>query len=602
MIYRFLIGVALLGCLFSTYVLGGDPRSFMPVKVTGQDNATDADVTAVGGKNRLEVNSSRTWTLLNSTDSVNAVQSGTWTTGRTWTLSNGSDSIAAVQSGTWNITNISGTISLPTGAATSALQTTGNTSLSSIDSKTPSLGQTTMAGSVPVAIASNQSAIPVSQSGTWTTGRTWSLLNTTDSVNAVQSGTWTTGRTWTLSSGTDSVAATQSGTWNITNITGTVSLPTGAATSALQTTGNTSLASIDTKTPALGQALMAASVPVTIASNQSAVKVDGSAVTQPVSGTVTANQGTSPWVTSRNWTLSSGTDSIAAVQSGTWNITNITGTVSLPTGAATSALQTTGNTSLSSIDGKTPTLGQKTMAGSTPVVIASDQTTIPVSMSGQSAINRQDVSGAKTTSGNSGALDSQGLEQLAALVSVSAFSGTSPTAQVHLQYSDDNATWFTLYDTVKFTTTGTSTMNIVRMSHKYYRYSWDITGTTPSVTISVWTTIKAVQTSRASRRFFYADIDLSTLGASSSTFVADDCRNVAVQYMRGADGGSNATVQVFSSIDQINWFSQTGNLAANVNSSNNTTFSNQAWPYWNIEVTAKSNPGTRTLDIAWSCN
>lgn len=39
-------------------------------------------------------------------------------------------------------------------------------------------------------------------------------------------------------------------------------LPTGAATSAKQDTGNTSVASIDTKTPALGQALAAASVPV----------------------------------------------------------------------------------------------------------------------------------------------------------------------------------------------------------------------------------------------------------------------------------------------------------------------------------------------------
>jgi hypothetical protein len=40
------------------------------------------------------------------------------------------------------------------------------------------------------------------------------------------------------------VAATQSGTWNITNISGTVSLPTGAATSANQSTANTSLATI----------------------------------------------------------------------------------------------------------------------------------------------------------------------------------------------------------------------------------------------------------------------------------------------------------------------------------------------------------------------
>jgi hypothetical protein len=50
-------------------------------------------------------------------------------------------------------------------------------------------------------------------------------------------------------------------------------LPTGAATSALQTTGNTSLASIDAKNPAL----VSGRVPV-----------DGSGVTQPVSGTVTA--------------------------------------------------------------------------------------------------------------------------------------------------------------------------------------------------------------------------------------------------------------------------------------------------------------------------
>lgn len=51
----------------------------------------------------------------------------------------------------------------------------------------------------------------------------------------------------------------------------------------------------------------------------------------------------------------------------------ITGTVALPTGAATSAKQDTGNTSLASIDGKLGSLGQKTMAASTPVAIASDQ-------------------------------------------------------------------------------------------------------------------------------------------------------------------------------------------------------------------------------------
>lgn len=45
---------------------------------------------------------------------------------------------------------------------------------------------------------------------------------------------------------------------------------------------------------------------------------------------------------------------------------------------ATSQLQVTGNTSVASIDTKTPTIGQKTMANSRPVVLSSDQSSIPV--------------------------------------------------------------------------------------------------------------------------------------------------------------------------------------------------------------------------------
>jgi len=208
---------------------------------------------------------------------------------------------------------------LPTGAATSALQTTGNTSLGVIDTSTAainaklgSLGQKNMAGSAPVVLASDQAAIPV-----------------------------------TISS---------------------AALPAGAATSALQTTGNTSLGTIDTSTAAinaklgsLGQKAMAGSAPVVLASDQSA---------------------------------------IPASQSGTWNINNISGTVSIPTGAATSALQTTGNTSIASVDTKTPTVAQKTMANSSPVVIASDQSAIPVT-NVSNVINRAnyDYSAGNVTTG-----------------------------------------------------------------------------------------------------------------------------------------------------------------------------------------------------------
>ncbi|HEY9705625.1 MAG TPA: hypothetical protein V6C58_24515 [Allocoleopsis sp.] len=60
------------------------------------------------------------------------------------------------------------------------------------------------------------------------------------------------------------------------------------------------------------------------------------------------------------------------------DIRNITGSISLPTGASTAARQDTGNASLGSIDSKLNTLGQKTSALSTPVVVSSDQPAYPV--------------------------------------------------------------------------------------------------------------------------------------------------------------------------------------------------------------------------------
>lgn len=135
--------------------------------------------------------------------------------------------VAATQSGTWNINNISGTISLPTGAAT-------ETTLSALNTKVPSQGQAAMAGSLPVVLPTDQSAIPVTDNGS----------------SLTVDGT---------------VAATQSGTWNINNISGTISLPTGAAT-------ETTLSTFSAKIPALGQTTMSGSLPVTLASNQSDVK------------------------------------------------------------------------------------------------------------------------------------------------------------------------------------------------------------------------------------------------------------------------------------------------------------------------------------------
>lgn len=128
----------------------------------------------------------------------------------------------------------------------------------------------------------------------------------------------------------------------------TLPLPTGASTSALQTTGNTSLASLVAQLPStLGQKTSANSLAVVIAS-----------------------------------------DNVVAISATA---------LPLPAGAATSALQTAGNTTLSAISGQLPlSLGSKLSSASLSVVLASDEI-VPISIAPSTAGALSTVAGSATT-------------------------------------------------------------------------------------------------------------------------------------------------------------------------------------------------------------
>lgn len=314
-------------------------------------------------------------------------QSGLWTTGRTWSLLNTTDSVnvgnfpssfqvsnfpssqnvvvtssslptnAAVESG-GHLASIdtkltaplavTGTISAtnaangPTGSAVpaQATQVAGSDGTNLRSLKVSSSGVLSVDGSgttqpISGTVTANQGGAPWSVSGTVTanagtgtftvgqaTGSNLHVVVDTAPTTAVtQSGTWTVqpGNTanttpWlaTINQGGNSATVTGSNALKVDGsaVTQPISavslpLPTGAATSAKQ--------------PALGTAGFASSDVLSVQgiTSMTPLKVDGSGVTQPVSGTV------------------------AATQSGAWNIGNITGTVSLPIGASTSANQTT---------------------------------------------------------------------------------------------------------------------------------------------------------------------------------------------------------------------------------------------------------------------
>lgn len=78
--------------------------------------------------------------------------------------------VQAVQSGAWSITNISGTISLPTGASTSALQSTINTTLGTPFQAGGSIGNTTFAATQATASSLNAQVVGNIASGSADSG------------------------------------------------------------------------------------------------------------------------------------------------------------------------------------------------------------------------------------------------------------------------------------------------------------------------------------------------------------------------------------------------------------------------------------------------
>ena len=316
-----------------TYVLNGDPATFS-VPVSGS-------FTILPAAAKFQRNGTLTDTALYTTTPAN-------NRGLPVTLLAG-DSLAPVAVGAGNTT--SGTlrfrlvddqtlnVALPSGASTSALQTAGNdtldslltlsgtmdlrlsgivnntgntsSSVDSIDTKTPALGQALSSASVPVVLPASQittltpqtnaltdaqlraSAVPVSVSGGATSANQATEIASLASID---------GKTATLVSGrvpVDGSSVTQPVS------AASLPLPSGAATSALQTSGNASLTSIDAKlgsgtpgvpsasaVPAVQFSDLAASGSLTALNQAVTMNVNGQStfsvqLTGPFTGTVT---------------------------------------------------------------------------------------------------------------------------------------------------------------------------------------------------------------------------------------------------------------------------------------------------------------------------
>jgi hypothetical protein len=346
---------------------------------------------------------------------------------------------------------------LPTGAATEATLATRATEATlatrvadaTVTARLNTLGQKLMVASAPVVIASDQSTLPVSvaalplPTGAATAANQTTLGNQTTKIN---DGTNTAAVTAANALKVDGSAVTQPIS------AASLPLPTGAATEATLLTRATeaTLATraaaaqlpaalvggrLDTNTgawlgstaPTVGQKAMVDSIPVVIASDQE-VNVDvgvpdktaftyGTSVQQPVGGVyqdtaptlAAAESGAARLTQNRAFHTNLRNDAgaetgVAAVPlridpTGTTTQPVSAASLPLPTGAATEATLLT-RVADATVTARLNTLGQKLMAASAPVVLASDQSSIPITAASLPLPAGAATSANQTTLGN----------------------------------------------------------------------------------------------------------------------------------------------------------------------------------------------------------
>lgn len=254
---------------------------------------------------------------------------------------------------------------LPAGAATEATLAAHLTS-ATFTGRINTQGQKSMAASTPVVLASDQSAIPV-------TDNSGSLTVDSPQLPAAL----VAGRLSVDGSGVTQPVSAAS-----------LPLPAGAAT---ETTLGTRLAdaTFTARVNTLGVKVAAASMPVVLASDQAALPVTDNAGSLTVDssqlpgalvgGRLDANNGA--WIGSTAPTVGQKTMAASlpiAIASDQPALPISAAALPLPTGAAT---ETTLGARLAdaTFTGRINTLGQKAMAASMPVVVASDQGALPIS-------------------------------------------------------------------------------------------------------------------------------------------------------------------------------------------------------------------------------
>lgn len=156
-----------------------------------------------------------------------------------------------------------------------------------------------------------------------------------------------------------------------------------------------------------------------------------------------------------------------------------------------------------------------------------------------------------TASWNSGRIFNSP-ESIGAYISITSVSGTTPTLDLSLDESQDGwQTWKSVYQFPRATAATTLTLERTPING-VRRWSWVVTGTTPSFTIDI--KVNAFDTSWTSipRSFFDRTIVANTLNSTTPAYDIEGCKSISAIVSSGAA----TTPGVFTlqlSPDGTNW-------------------------------------------------
>jgi hypothetical protein len=539
---------------------------------------------------------------------------------------------------------ITGTVPLPTSAATSTKQSDGSQKTQLVDGSGNVVGATANALDVNIK-SGGASGTQYAEGATAATGTgTLAMAKSGTTMKANQadaSGNLRVDLSQTSANATaikvDNSAVTQPVSGTVTANAGT-NLNTSAL--ALESGGNLAAIKIDVdKIPAQGQALSAASMPVVLpaaqisaltppttvtvqqstaanlkvdlsgtAANATAIKVDASATTQPVSGTVTANAGTNlntsalalesgGNLASINTKLPAQGQALAAA-SVPVVLTAIQQTALTPPAAITNyANETGGNLASIKTDvDKLPSLGQQTMANSQPVVLSSDF--VSTKITGQSA-QTATVNNILTTSSGTAAIDVSNFKSFTVQMVSTGTGGTYA-----FEGSNDNVNFQAVYvwpesnsPTLQSTFTASASQFLFHGACSYTYLRVRIVTTITGGSLQAFTSL------------FSAPISTTIMPVGNgSTGLSIGTLNTISQLMASAadaDGTANPTTTGIRSFDLLfngtthdrrhgNWNTTTGDNGAKVAAGNGATQTNYDSRGAEITVLFSATSGTFT--------